>query len=487
MENKVLVAGVQDEFTITAKDVFGNPLTTGGLDVKGTLKGRTNVPVMAVDNGDGTYSVSYRPTVVGDYELSVKVGGQPVGGVKKHPIPLLVIPGDVNGANSIADGDGLDEARIGKHNHFTVQTRDDFDNNITTGGAKVGGQLVHESGDVVPLVVEDNDDGTYTCTYPDIQKAGEYKLTPIVEGQPILDAPFSLMVTAGETNTDNTTLTFPEQNVAGLPGIQISLFDDFGNLQKRRKDKVKAHLLPLTVLEVKARDNGDGTYVVDYPADVRGDVDVKIKVNGKYVPRGEFTAEVEDNPVPEETKQAVAELLPSTGSLFNMLLRDVTPEDREAILAELNRIANGKRLPPVEQQVKPAKEPSLPPKMIKPKREVRKGQMNPIKARAEMEEQSNETRKEEPFEELKPKPVKSHGGISIMSGFGAQVAELQKNKMGSRSAQQRGETTEQEGKGQEIEELKHEPAPQKSSVRSPAMGFGNIDMSKIALKKTKDN
>jgi len=59
--------------------------------------------------------------------------------------------------------------------------------------------------------------------------------------------------------------------------------------------------------------------------------------------------------------------------------------------------------------------------------------------------------------------------------------------MGSRSAEQRGETDEQMGRAEEKEELKHEPAPQKSSVRSPAMGFGNIDMSKIALKKTKDN
>jgi len=320
-----------------------------------------------------------------------------------------------------------------------------------------------------------------------VQKSGEYKLTPIVEGQPILDAPFSLTVTAGETNIDNTTVDFPKRHVAGLPGIHISLFDDFGNLQKRKKDKVKAHLLPLSVLEVKARDNGDGSYAVDYPPDVRGDVDVKIKVNGKYVPTGQFSAEVQDNPVPEETQQAVAELLPSTGSLFNVLLRDVTPEDREAIMEELLRIANGKRLPPVEHSVKPSKEPSLLPKVKKPKRDVRKGQMNPIKARAEMEEQANEARKEEPFEEIKAKPVKPHGGASILGGFGAQVAELQKNKYGGKTSHQKGETDEQEGKGIEKEELKAEAAPSRGAYKGPAMGFGNIDMTKVALKKTKDN
>jgi hypothetical protein len=323
-----------------------------------------------------------------------------------------------------------------------------------------------------------------------LKKAGEYKLTPIVEGQPILDAPFSLTVKAGETDTDNTALKFPDRHFAGFPGINVSLFDSFGNLQKRRKDKVKAHLLPLNILEVDARDNGDGSYAVDYPPDVRGDVDVKIKVNGKFVPTGEFSADIKDNPVPEETQHAVSELLPSSAGLFNMLLRDVTPEDREAILAELYRIANGKRLPAVETQKKPPKEPSQPAKIVKPKREVRKAQVNPVKARAEKEEQSNEARKEEDTHkegtEMKPKP-KPAGGFSVMGNFGAQVAELQKNKYGAKTAEQRGESVEQEGKAEEKEELKPEPAPQKGNFRPPAMGFGNIDMSKVALKKTKDN
>jgi len=328
------------------------------------------------------------------------------------------------------------------------------------------------------------------------KKAGEYKITPTVDGHAVLDAPFSLTVSAGETNSENTKLKFPDVHVAGLPGIQISLFDDFGNLQKRKgKDKVKAHLLPMNILEVDARDNGDGTYAIDYPPDVRGDVDVKIKVNGKYVPTGAFGAQVEDNPVPEPIQKEVSELLPSTGALFNHLLRDVSPADRDAIIAELQRLSGGQRLPAVAPETKPAKEPSHPPKIVKPKREVRKAQANPIKARAEMEEQGKEAKEKEEEKaaaeegpaEIKPKPIKPHGGVSLMGAFGAQVAEMQKNKYGQKSAEQRGETSEQEGKGKEVEELKPEPAPQRSANRPPAMGFGVIDMSKVALKKTKDN
>jgi len=41
-----------------------------------------------------------------------------------------------------------------------------FDNNITRGGSDVGGQLVHEDGEVVPLSVIDNNDGTLLRKLP---------------------------------------------------------------------------------------------------------------------------------------------------------------------------------------------------------------------------------------------------------------------------------------------------------------------------------
>jgi len=61
---------------------------------------------------------------------------------------------------------------------------------------------------------------------------------------------------------------------------------------------------------------------------------------------------------------------------------------------------------------------------------------------------------------------------------------MQKNKLSSKTAAQRGETEEQEGKAEEKEELKPEPAPQKSNQpKGPAYGFGAVDLSKVTLKK----
>jgi len=116
-----------------------------------------------------------------------------------------------------------------------------------------------------------------------------------------------------------------------------------------------------------------------------------------------------------------------------------------------------------------------------------------------MEEQANEARgKEEEAPATNPesqeatpdKPKQKPAGAMGMMGMlnlGAQVAQMQKNKYDAKSAEQRGELAEQEGKAKEVEELKPEPAPQKGTSRPPAMGFGMIDMSKVALKKTKEN
>jgi hypothetical protein len=49
----------------------------------------------------------------------------------------------------------------------------------------------------------DNNDGTYTCTYPDITQDGAHVLEPKLNGQLIKHAPFHVAVEAGEVDLDN--------------------------------------------------------------------------------------------------------------------------------------------------------------------------------------------------------------------------------------------------------------------------------------------
>jgi len=251
--------------------------------------------------------------------------------------------------------------------------------------------------------------------------------------------------------------------------------------------------LPLTAREVSAKDNGDGTYAVDYPPNIRGDVEVKVKVNGKYAPCGPFQVALEDNPVPEEVQKEVQELLPTTAAIFNSLLRDASPQDRIALLEELKAISKGKRLPPA---------PLLPPitkdtksgeqKIVKPKREVRKGTTNPVKARAEIAEKAVEEKIKEEAKSPEPQPAaggkyRPAGAIAMpgLGSIGAQAALQQREKRAAQTAGQRGELDEVQGKAMEQEELKPEAAPVKGTTKAPAYGFGafNVEESRSKLKK----
>lgn len=105
---------------------------------------------MSVDNGDGSYEITYTPTQAGPYQLEMKIEGQSMGG--KNPFSLLVIPAAPSAMHSNATGEGLTTAKIGEDNQFVVHTRDAFDNEVTMGGADVGGTLTTEGAE--PVVVE---------------------------------------------------------------------------------------------------------------------------------------------------------------------------------------------------------------------------------------------------------------------------------------------------------------------------------------------
>jgi len=263
---------------------------------------------------------------------NTKIGG------KHNPFPFVVIPAGPDAKNTVAHGKGIEVAVVGDDNPFTIETRDAFNNKVPVGGADVGGQLRNlETGAIVPLVVEDQGDGTYRASYPDLTKTGNYELTPTVDGVPIKNAPFRVKAQPGGTNIDNTTVDFPEVNVSGMLGPVVSLRDDNDNLRASGGDVVMAELLPKSRLPpVKAKDKGDGTFEVFYPPNARGKYEVTVKVNGKEAPGGPFEVDVDDNPITPDQAKQVDKLLPSNvAGTFKRLLGDADPSERDELLKAL--------------------------------------------------------------------------------------------------------------------------------------------------------
>lgn len=104
---------------------------------------------------------------------------------------------------------------IGEPNHFKIQARDRFDNDITVGGAKVDGTLKAPNGQVIPVVVKDNNDGTYSCSYPDIKLQGAHVLSPKLNGDLVKNAPFTVGAEPGEVDLDNFDINWGDLGPEG--------------------------------------------------------------------------------------------------------------------------------------------------------------------------------------------------------------------------------------------------------------------------------
>ena len=135
-------AGAVTEFSLLANDVFGNRVAVGGDLISAdaqycTLQPNNNPAVTCLqtplpayiaagdvsDNDDGSYTVSYRPTLSGDYEVSVVRLGD--GPIPHHPWRVRVEPGSVDpGLTTLVPSELLQNGNI------RLAVQDSFGNDI---------------------------------------------------------------------------------------------------------------------------------------------------------------------------------------------------------------------------------------------------------------------------------------------------------------------------------------------------------------------
>jgi len=272
------------------------------------------------------------------------VDKHPVGG--KNPLPISVISAAPSGANSTASGPGLHQAKLETTpSTFTVQARDQFDNPVKSGGSTVAGKLTHTtSGESLNITSTDNGDGSYTCSYPLLTKAGKYTVVPTLNGTPVKDSPFNLIVNPGGFSLDNTLVSFETTVLAGAPAGRVQLVDSRQNHLLSGGDTVEADALPLSKLEVKVRDNKNGTYDLIYPPDFRGKYEVVLKINDKPAPGGPWSVDIKENPLEAELAKILSSLVPKAHDIWVRLLTQATPQERKLIIKELQALATKKPL-----------------------------------------------------------------------------------------------------------------------------------------------
>jgi len=160
-------------FVIHARDPKGNPLTEGGDTFKVDIHGPVHVEPHVVDNNDGTYTVTYEPTEVGDYKIDVSLDGQHI---KDSPHSVNVREGTEVGLSGFGSFT------------LTVVAKDKKGNAKTFGGdnfeVSITGPAEH-----IDVKAYDNEDGTYTAAYT-LVGSGHYAVEVKLNNKNIEGSPF---------------------------------------------------------------------------------------------------------------------------------------------------------------------------------------------------------------------------------------------------------------------------------------------------------
>ena len=309
------LTGYEASFTIYARDSFGNQLSVGGANFLARIQtpsdqargdGSASINPVPVDNGDGTYSVSYQSgetstpafkwhilTVVG-----VNIVGETVvrGGLKDR---VLWEPDTLpsTAGRTIAYGAGIRGGTVGVDIKFGVQLCNVNSLYIRNGGMQVTASMESAFDDdpiKVAVSIKDNRDGSFEGTYQ-ANVARTYYLTIRLSGEHVLGSPFTVEIRPGTSSALDSSVR--STNLIGAAGETVTFLvtakDRFGNDQVYNTlagpDLFRAELMETSTGRTQSfitQNNEDGTYIIGYTATVSGIYNMKVSLNGQELPTG---------------------------------------------------------------------------------------------------------------------------------------------------------------------------------------------------------
>nr|XP_061814514.1 filamin-B-like isoform X1 [Nerophis lumbriciformis] len=267
-------AHIPQVFTVDCAKAGSAPLA---VTVKGPKGLSEHVDVS--DNGDGTHTVTYTPSVEGLHSVAVQYGQQDI---PKSPFHVRVLP--THDASKVrASGPGLTREVLAS---FPVEFNIDAKQ---AGQGQLSVLITDQDGKPKLPTIQDNGDDTYKVSYiPD--RAGRYTIVIKYGGDDILDSPYRVQATAtGDASKCMTT--GPKVGAGGGPDQELFLPV---NAKSAGKGKVNCVVVQPNGSEVDAEvtDNDDGTFDVFCTLPEPGDYVVFVRFGGENIPGSPFKVTV---------------------------------------------------------------------------------------------------------------------------------------------------------------------------------------------------
>uniref|UniRef100_A0A8C1VHQ0 Filamin B n=1 Tax=Cyprinus carpio TaxID=7962 RepID=A0A8C1VHQ0_CYPCA len=298
-------AKIPQSFTVDCSKAGVAPLSVAVTGPKGIAE-----PVEVTDNGDGTHTVAYTPSVEGSYSVAVKYADEEV---PRSPFKLRVQP--THDASKVrASGPGLTTGLSASFPvEFTIDAKE-------AGEGQLSVQITDQDGKPKKANIQDNRDGTYKVSYvPD--KVGRYTIVIKYGGDEIPTSPYRVRATA-TGDASKCTVTGP-----GI-GPTIGIGEEVGfavNTKGAGKGKVSCIVVTPDGTEVEAEviENVDGTFDIFYTAPKPGTYVIYVRFGGENIPRSPFKVMATDE-VPMMQQQSVQQQKAAPGVGFQPWVTDGT-------------------------------------------------------------------------------------------------------------------------------------------------------------------
>uniref|UniRef100_A0A452EUB7 Filamin B n=1 Tax=Capra hircus TaxID=9925 RepID=A0A452EUB7_CAPHI len=298
-----LVYGVANKtatFTIVTEDAG-----EGGLDL--AIEGPSKAEISCIDNKDGTCTVTYLPTLPGDYSILVKYNDKHIPGspftakitgisfiprevgehlvsIKKNgnhvansPVSIMVVQSEIGDARRAkVYGRGLSEGRTFEMSDFIVDTRD----------AGYGGiSLAVEGPSKVDIQTEDLEDGTCKVSYfPTVP--GVYIVSTKFADEHVPGSPFTVKISGEGRVKESITRTSRAPSVATVGSIcDLNL-----KIPEIDSSDMSAHVTSPSgrVTEAEIVPVGKNSHCVRFVPQEMGVHTVSVKYRGQHVTGSPF-------------------------------------------------------------------------------------------------------------------------------------------------------------------------------------------------------
>ncbi|WP_413287623.1 invasin domain 3-containing protein [Bdellovibrio sp. HCB337] len=261
--------------TLTARDAYNNPIATGGETVTFFRSGGTSNGTFGsvTDNSNGTYTVVFTGTASG---TATSIGGNVGGSPITSALPTLTVtPGAVSIAQSTVSV-GSSTLGSGTSSSLTLQAKDTYGNNITSGGLTVvfgrsGGTSNGTFGSVT-----DNGNGTYSGTFTGTAAGSATTITATIGGSAVSSTLPTITVIPGAVSLAQSTVVIvgsPSTVTSGSSvNVRLTARDTYGNqLTSGGLTVVFSRVGGTSTGSFSAvSDNNDGTYTADFTGAAAG-------------------------------------------------------------------------------------------------------------------------------------------------------------------------------------------------------------------------